>query len=322
MGDWTAYNGDTGRAAWEYSLAGISGSLQAAFVDHDLWTYNNNVTNNLKVYGYAGNGTIETSDWYNTSSPVATVPFSPAPPYPVLYDATATIAERLSQGSTHAGLLYTADPVNGIQGVYSDPPSTKLTVVTRTSPGIANHLGADIKINGYSYFDLGWEITNRSGTGLNIESIQVTLPTSSSPYFDTDVRDFYTFGSLASTTGLLTPTNDANWTDSDVANGAKSFTMTFNDFAPGESFLFMIGVHSDASGGIWYNGGQLAGTQFTVNFSGNNALSGQASYLSTTVSQLTLSGTATALVPEPSTLVPAISGGLGLLFVVRRRRRP
>ncbi len=322
MPSYTGYDGKEGRAILEYNISSVTGSLQAAFGTFETWTYQSNVTNTTDVYHYAGNNSVAIGDFSNISNLITSLPWSPAgPASPMVFDATAAIQTRLDNSNTSAGFLFKGTPVNGQEGVYSDSGKT-LTIVTRDNPGAAGTIGAQISIDGHTYAGLQWAVTNTSGTGKLIESITVNLSgVSGSPLFDTDVLDFYTVSAMASTTGLLSPTNDATWTDSDVTNNASSFTMTFNDFAPGESFLFMIGARNLST---WYNGGQLAGTSFTVNYGSAGQLSGQTSFVSSQKSSLSLFGEAieppppAPSVPEPSTMALLL---LGVTCLTLRKRR-
>jgi hypothetical protein len=294
MQDWTGYLNDEGRAVWEYSLAGVSGEVQAAFWEYALWTYSGVATNSIQVYDYAGNGSVSTSDWYNNTHLLTTVPFSPDPYNPVLFDATTAIQQRIADANTHAGFLFMGSPRNGTQGVYTDESASAmrgLFIVTRDPAGTPGQMAAAIEIRWYTMDGLGWIIKNNSGSGQYIESITVNLATvPGSPSFTTNYSDFFTIPAFETTTGLTAPPNDANQADSDVPNGATSFTMTFTDFAPGESFYFMIGVGSNL------RGNELAGTTFTVNFTGGT-LAGQTAVSGTFNSALTLAGPAGPTAP-------------------------
>lgn len=126
-------------------------------------------------------------------------------------------------------------------------------------------------------FSQPFTITNNSTAGENVLAFHLDLSTAKPKalVFDTVTggspnssagTPFTPFGGTAAITGLLTPAT--------VTDGASSFTMTFNNFGPTESFQWNIDVDTADGTQATVFGNELIGATAYVDFSNGQRLTG------------------------------------------------
>lgn len=159
-----------------------------------------------------------------------------------------------------------------------------------------------------------WTITNQSNAlvttcTIDLSPIGLVFNTTDDVGVGTD------FESADTATTMLTAPEADGLDDADVPDGASSFTMTFNEFDPGETFTFGIDVDITVAGDEAISGNEIAGATIQC-MVGGQTVSG------TYIESGNSSSAVFAATEVPTLNLWGLFGLAGLIgFVAARRRR-
>jgi hypothetical protein len=177
-------------------------------------------------------------------------------------------------------------------------------------------------VDGDTFTD-NFNIDNTSDGGENLLRffIDLTGTTAFATEFDTSDDDptlgtpFTPLGGTDATTGL---------TSFSVVDAGKTLDILFNDFAPGETFTFIIDVDPspEGSGSATISGDELIGATAFADFSDGQRVSGVFAAIAGNPDASGFSVTGITVTPAIPLPAPALLllGGLGALGVAARRR--